>query len=98
MSRSAHRQESPFDGWVLVAGMVLIGVAAMLLGVVLFLLLTPEIEPRGLTPVRHPQPTATSSEAPVHPPVNKVELIIQQNVDCWYPVPGATCGPERTYL
>lgn len=62
--------------------------------------LTPDIDPGGPeVPTRHPQPARTAhSGAPGTPPISKPELIIQQNVNCWIGVPGATCGPERTYV
>lgn len=35
----------------------------------------------------------------VRPPIDKTKLIIQQNPDCWWPIPGFTCDPgTRTYL
>lgn len=30
--------------------------------------------------------------------IDKTSLIMQQNVNCWLAVVGATCGLERTYL
>ena len=76
----------------LAAGTMALAAAGILLG----LLVTPDVEPRGLPAVRHPQPTATSvPAAPVR--VDKVKLIIQQNVNCWWPVPGYVCT-GREYL
>lgn len=57
---------------------------------------TPNINP---TPPHRTHPTSGPTTAPKTPvPVRKPDLIIQQNVNCWYPVPGFVCGTERTYL
>lgn len=45
-------------------------------------------------------PSTTPSGVPgVRPTLDLTTLIIQQSVNCWLGgLPGATCGPERTYL
>lgn len=74
-------------------GMALVaGVGALLLS------LQPQIT-GGETPFRiDPNVQPTGFPKP-HPAVDKEKLIIQQNVNCWLGgIPGATCGPERTYV
>lgn len=63
--------------------------------------LTPDIHPPDPSgPTRAPQPVRTAhSGAPGTPRVPKPPLIIEQNVECWIAIPGATCEPgRRTYL
>jgi hypothetical protein len=45
---------------------------------------------RNLIPVSQLSP-------PLRYPLRKEQFIIEQNPNCWIGVPGATCGPERTY-
>lgn len=45
-----------------------------------------------------PVPQPTPNSAPMPPSVDKKTLIIEQNYNCWLAIPGATCGPERTFL
>jgi hypothetical protein len=74
------------------------GGAAVFLAVTLLgVIMAPQIDARTAVVVRHPVPAPTSVGAPVHPPVKKVDQIIQQNVDCWWPVPGYVCT-GREYL
>lgn len=70
--------------WLLVAVLAL-GVLALLSGDAV------RMHPPATAPVRHSLPRPTSSTAPVHPAVDKTGLIIQQNVNCWYPIPGYIC-------
>lgn len=71
---------------VLLASASTLAVALVLLAAAL----TPRIQAPD-RPRAHPVPRPTSSTAPAHPAVDKDSLIIQQNVNCWYPVPGYIC-------
>ena len=59
--------------------------------------LAPQIGEGDQREFRQPVTSPTSTEAPVHPAVDKTDLIVQQNVHCWNAVPGRECGPDRTY-
>jgi len=61
--------------------------------------LSPDIRsPETTGPPATPTAVRTSHSAPDPIRINKTELIIMQNPNCWIGgQPGATCGPERTY-
>lgn len=62
--------------------------------------LSPDIRTPGVVgPTVTPRPVRTAhSGAPGTPRIDKRRLIIEQNVNCWLGVPGATCDPgRRTY-
>lgn len=82
--------------WVIAATCslaLLIGLSVIIVGV--------KAQPEIAVPKKHFQyvPSTQVTGTPAAPQIlDKATLIIQQNNQCWIGVPGATCGPERTYV
>jgi len=74
-------------------GTVLIACAAFWTGLTILLLAVflPDIQGPDRPAPPRPTPAPTSSSVPASPAVDKVALIIQQNVNCWHPIPGYVC-------
>jgi len=80
----------------LFCGQVLAVAAALVLVAGGYERFTPEIRVQPGPGVERPVPVPTGSPRPAAH-VDRTQLIIQQNVDCWWPVPGYVCT-GREYL